>query len=113
MEMPKDVKGKTVDIETVDTLYRGDGMLLLVDSYVYSVERDGVWSIIDGIGDEYACESLFLDPPDSWEKLERDATDLSPCEYAKKRGLDAEYAFGSAMAQDIYRRARALAGDGE
>ena len=112
MEMPKDVKGKTVDIEAVRVLYRDNGDPCEVDAYVYR-PSDKAWKFIDSEGSSHYVDLFLVAPLDSWEKLERDATDLSPCEYAKKRGLDAEYAFGSAMAQDIDRRARALAGDGE
>lgn len=113
MEMPEDANGKTIDIAKCYALFGGDGKLLMVDSYVYSVEKDGVWSIIDSEGNEYACESLLIDPPDSWKQLEWDVKNLSPFDYVGRREIDTDIALGSAMAQDVYRRARALAGGAE
>ena len=112
VEMPKDGNGKAIDIETVRVLWGAHGKRFAVDAYVYGTD-DGRWSFIDRDGDQLFTSDFTVEPPDSWEKLKRDAFDLSPYDYVKKRGIDADLALGSAMAQDVYRRARALAGDTE
>lgn len=95
VKLPVDATGREIDIATAKILYTAD---------------DGTWSAIDRSGDGFECSDLTVDPPDSWDELKSDVKELSPVEYVEKRGLDASYAYGSVMAQDVYRRARALAG---
>ena len=110
VKLPVDATGREIDIATAKILYTADdGTRLLVGSYVYDC-ADGTWSAIDRSGDGFECSDLTVDPPDSWDELKSDVKKLSPVEYVEKRGLDASYAYGSVMAQDVYRRARALAG---
>ena len=117
IKLPLDATGKEIPLGT-KVLYGSDGSKYNIASFRYFPELDK-WEVLtedtSGFGDYETCDSddLTIDPPDSWEKLKRDAFDLSPYDYVKKRGIDANLALGSAMAQDVYRRARALAGDSE
>lgn len=116
---PVDSNGREVPLDTKKLVCRGETHE--VYCFIYSIERGG-WSV----GFKGSCGSALsaCTLPDSWEQLEEDAA-KDPCVYFCC-GDDSIYnkcpscpAYGDdcgpAMARDLVRRAKALAGvtDGE
>ena len=128
LAVPLDRDGLEVPA-TVETMYEDDGTArkvrcLCVDSgIVREIAADGYkpsqrcWgACLVGDGDLVReLRSLHLVRPDSWKRLEDDATML-PASYCEAKGLapnpSCQVANVNAMCLDIVRRAKALAGVG-
>lgn len=111
---PVDANGREVPLDTRELVYRGETRE--VYCFVYSIGRGG-WNV----GFKRSCGAALnaCTLPDSWERLEKDAK-KDACEYfcygdysiynkcpsCPAYGDDC----GPAMAQDVVRRAKALAG---
>lgn len=107
-----------------ETVWKKDGTKLTVERLVTSV--DGLVGCSDGteafgvpVIFNFIPSELYHELPDSWERLEDDAT-LVPAAYCHDRGLacacdpDPDAAtYIEAMSRDLVRRARALAERGQ
>ncbi len=109
---PKDADGEVVPLGT-EKLYTDDGEMVRVDSICHGARP---WRVKRMQSDKtYWLDSLHLHRPDSWERLEEDAAkgicdyfDHSSC--LKCPGFNhAGHSCDKARAQDIVRRAKALA----
>lgn len=126
LAVPLDRDGREVPA-TVKTMYEDDGtarkvLCLCIDTSAVRPSADGGYKPSQECwgarlaGDGFPVRelrSLHLERPDSWERLEDDAT-MPPASYCDARGL-ASLSFShlvntSAMCLDIVRRAKALAG---
>ncbi len=109
IEPPKDAEEHEIPLNT-KVLYRLDGEIVPVRTIEYW-PCEYVWRVTVGGGHytHYATSDLMLCPPDSWEKLEHDAT-LAPRDYLQARGLE-EHKDGriATMMADLVSRAKALA----
>ena len=85
VKLPVDATGKEIPLDT-KVLYREDGTAFDVYSWRYFVEG-GFWAAVERADLDVVCgDCLYLDPPDSWEKLLEDldrgsSKELSCCEY--------------------------------
>ena len=102
---PVDSDGEIVPLLT-KKLYAGNGEALDVKLIGF----DGRWVVTFDRKDLFNLDWFYLSKPDSWESLEEDAR-KAPREYIEERGITAEgVGRVTAMAQDIVRRAKVLAG---
>lgn len=103
--VPMDANGSVVPLDTNELAYRGDVRETCAFSYS---TRHGCWGVVFENGDSISLNACTM--LDSWERLEEDAR-MTPREYTEKRvvtvGSDGRVA---AMARDLVRRAKALAG---
>lgn len=111
VKLPRDAEGREIPLSTKE-LYHLDGNKVDVMAYSYwpfFKEWHVKWSS-DGIIDSDLASEFLLSPPDSWEKLEHDAT-LAPRDYLQARGIE-ERKDGriATMMADLVSRAKALAG---
>lgn len=114
---PVDADGEVVPL-TTKVMYDIDGGEHKVNFYSFAPES-GYWTVnIDEQSDSatHVTEGFHLTRPDSWEQLEEDA-DKGVCDYfghslcLKCPGFNhAGHSCDRARAQDIVRRAKALAG---
>lgn len=110
VELPKDAEGREIPLSTKE-LYHLDGEKVEVYSFNYWPEYKEwhvKWSS-DRLIDSVLASELLLSTPDTWEKLEHDAT-LAPRDYLQARGLE-EHKDGriATMMTDLVIRAKALA----
>ena len=84
--LPRDHEGREIPLDTL-VLYDAKGEEMYVSSYRYQCDVLGLstgWNVIseDAVGQcwQHPADSLYLNRPDSWEKLEEDLS----------RGADAE-----------------------
>lgn len=117
---PVDANGRVVPLETRELVYRGKTRE--VWSIAYNTSISLWWCCFAGTSEQKHLSDCTL--PDSWEQLEKDAR-KDACEYFgcgdgsiynKCPSCPAyDDDCGPAMAQDVVRRAKALAGvtDGE
>lgn len=109
---PRVLDADGVPIEAGDVVYCDDDPEPLTaashseDGTAVTVMDDGGYCMVD-------AHRLSHRRPDSWEELSRDVSGHSPDEYCAKRGIDCHCGKGSAMAQDVLKRAKALAKAGE
>lgn len=116
--VPVDANGHEVPLGTKELVF--DGERREVYCFIYNIGR-GCWNV----GFKRSCGAALsaCTLPDSWERLEKDAK-KDACEYFVGYGDGSVYnkcqscpAYGDncgpAMAQDIVRRAKALAGVAE
>ena len=109
VEPPKDAVGREIPLDT-KFLYHKNGEMSEVAGFSYLRRNNNKWTVILYGGlQNYTTSSLLLFPPDSWEKLEHDAT-LAPRDYLQSRGLE-ERKDGriATMMADLVSRAKALA----
>lgn len=118
--VPRDADGRMVPL-SVKTLFAGDGKMVTVDEVVF----DGCqWYVKCSDTSRLRLDGLHLSKPDSWERLEQDAA-KAPCDYfgvdcpngcdgcpAESDVIDTHICY-EAMAGDLIRRAKALAGVSE
>ena len=107
--LPRDAEGREIPLST-RVLYFLDGRAANVRAYEFEVAGGG-WRIsLCGGGVRLYPADMLLFPPDSWEKLEHDAT-LAPRDYLQARGIG-ERKDGriATMMADLVARAKALAG---
>lgn len=126
LAVPLDKDGREVPA-TVETMYEDDGTARKVRFLCINLgivrelgsrckdEPQEYWGA-RVVGDDFfvrKLDSLHLERPDSWERLEDDAT-MSPASYCEARGIAplpfSQIVNTSAMCLDIVRRAKALAG---
>ena len=130
IELPKDAEGREIPRNT-EVLYDINGKKVHITSFTYSfnvVGLYGQWKVfsfdISGEKDGMLpADSLYLTPPDSWEKLEEDLdkcieTD-DTCRYYSESGICAKCTrpdndgcgCTTVMFSDIKKRIRKLRGD--
>ena len=117
---PLDANGRMVPLDTRELVL--DGERSSVACYIYGPITRKWYVEFLGVDEQRHLNTCTL--PDSWERLEKDAV-KDPCRYF---GCDDDSIYnecqscpaygdacGPAMAQDVFRRAKALAGvtDGE
>lgn len=108
VELPKDAEGREIPLST-KVLYRIDGEMVGVESFVYFPNEHRWRVVVIGIFAQLLTSGLLLFPPDSWEKLEHDAT-LAPRDYLQARGIEGRKDGRIAtMMLDLVSRAKALA----
>lgn len=115
---PKVLDADGVEIKVGDTVWHEDGTMLRVDGFGGIEDGETIVNVhvIRGAVPWIAVRSLSLThvQPDSWERLEEDAT-MSPWSYCDRYGLvvdrsDGEFApTNETFALDLIRRAKALA----
>lgn len=118
---PKVLDADGVEIKVGDTVWHEDGTMLRVDGFGGIEDGETIVNvhIIRGATQWSAVRSLTLTHtrPDSWERLEEDAT-MSPWSYCERYGLvvdrsDGEFApTNETFALDLIRRAKALSEGG-
>ena len=130
IELPKDAEGREIPRNT-EVLYDINGKKVHITSFTYSfnvVGLYGQWKVfsfdISGEKDGMLpADSLYLTPPDSWEKLEEDLdkcieTD-DTCRYYSESGICAKCTrpdndgcgCTTVMFSDIKKRIRKLRGE--
>lgn len=89
IELPRDVEGLEIPLDT-NVLYYGNGDEHKVLSFTFSV-IDNIWRVL--FADDailYNTNNVYLNPPDSWDKLEEDLDRCieggSSCMYYAKDG---------------------------
>ncbi len=110
MPAPRDADGEVVPLDATE-LYTDEGEMVRVERITFN---GFLWHAWDS-GGVYRLGTLHLNRPDSWEQLEEDAAkgtcgyfDHSSC--LKCPGFNhASHSCDKARAQDIVRRAKALA----
>ena len=108
VEPPRDAGGREIPLDT-KVLYLLDGRKVEVFSFIYEPkQKEFRVAVADLIGG-FATSDFLLSPPDSWEKLEHDAT-LAPRDYLQARGIE-ERKDGriATMMGDLVSRSKALA----
>ncbi len=125
IELPKDADGREVPLDTT-TLYDESGQPLKVRVFQYSPEF-GKWLVhcwFNAAEMSSRVSKYYLAPPDSWEKLEEDLSEISKgtvCHYFHKGDSNACEGCPAAgtgscwptMARDIASRIRKLRGEGD
>ena len=108
---PMDADGLEIPLD-VDALYDKNGNRVAVSSWSYVRGRDNCWTfnlLFEYPDVPHYPQDYHLSKPDSWESLEEDAR-KAPRDYIEGRGITSERdGRVTAMAQDIVRRAKALA----
>lgn len=96
IELPKDAEGREIPLDT-KVLYDRHGDVYEVACYVYAVRQTisrRIWDAKMLNGTIRYTTSLYLTPPDSWEKLEEDlgrgadALNYEACAYFGKSACD-------------------------
>lgn len=92
LNLPKDAEGNAIPLN-VTTMYKKDGAQVRVDDLVHGVISNS-WCVFSGY-EKLAPSSLYLNKPDSWEKLLEDLDrgakkwDYGACGYFGKAGVSA------------------------
>lgn len=84
IELPKDAEGREIPLDT-ECLYTYKGEKQDVLSFTY-YRREDIWEIETDMRTVNSIY-LYLTPPDSWEKLEEDLSEISKgtvCHYFHK-----------------------------
>lgn len=131
IELPKDAEGREIPLDTT-AMYRADGKVVNISRWIYCTAlgflddfRRGWYAM--GSGDRIVSTvSLYLTPPDSWEKLEEDlgrgadALNYEACAYFGKSACDCSSCIADkgetcegVVMRDIASRIRKLSGEGE
>lgn len=74
VELPKDAEGREIPLDTT-TLYTVDGTQCDVSHFTYYPKckiAEQSWHIVFTSGLIKRASRMYLNPPDSWEKLEED-----------------------------------------
>lgn len=132
VELPKDAEGREIPRNT-EVLYDINGKKVHITSFTYHCDVFGHWAqwkvfSPDITGEKYGmlpADSLYLTPPDSWEKLEEDlgkiannpgevvcayfGREISDCDGCKLDGC--ECACSNAFLRDVIERIRKLRGE--
>lgn len=112
IELPKDADGLEIPLD-VDALYDKNGGRVAVSRWNYTRGRNNSWTfnlLFEYPDVPHYPQDFHLSKPDSWESLEQDAR-KAPRDYIEGRGIAAgKDGRVTAMAQDIVRRAKELAG---
>lgn len=83
--LPRDAEGREIPLDT-EVLYDANGKKLNITSFTFRCDaQNGKWAYWqvfspDAKSNDGMCDvdELYLTPPDSWDKLERDAL-KNPC----------------------------------
>lgn len=126
IELPKDAEGREIPLDT-KVLYDRHGDVYEVACYVYAVRQTisrRIWDAKMLNGTIRYTTSLYLTPPDSWEKLEEDlgrgadALNYEACAYFGKSTCDCSSCIADkgetcerVVMHDIADRIRKLRGD--
>lgn len=126
VELPKDAEGREIPLDT-KVLYNRGGDAYEVACYVYAVRQTisrRIWDAKMLDGTIRYTTSLYLTPPDSWEKLEEDlrrgadALNYEACAYFGKSACDCSSCIADkgetcerVVMRDIADRIRKLRGD--
>lgn len=126
VELPKDAEGREIPLDT-KVLYNKGGDTYEVACYVYAVRQTisrRIWDAKMLDGTIRYTTSLYLTPPDSWEKLEEDldrgadALNYEACAYFGKSACDCSSCIADkgetcerVVMRDIANRIRKLRGD--
>lgn len=127
IELPKDAEGREIPLDT-KVLYDRHGDVYEVACYVYAVRQTisrRIWDAKMLDGTIRYTTSLYLTPPDSWEKLEEDLgkianhqtevvcpyydREIKDCEGCKLEGYDCTCSH--AFLKDVMARIRKLRGE--
>lgn len=128
VELPKDAEGREIPLDT-KVLYNSGGDAYEVACYVYAVRQTisrRIWDAKMLDGTIRYTTSLYLTPPDSWEKLEEDlrrgadALNYEACAYYGKSACDCSSCIACKgetceriVMRDIADRIHKLRGEGE
>ena len=128
IELPKDAEGREIPLDT-KVLYDRHGDVYEVACYVYAVRQTisrHIWDAKMLDGTIRYTTSLYLTPPDSWEKLEEDlgrgadALNYEACAYFGKSACDCSSCVADkgetcerVAMRDIADRIRKLRGEGD
>lgn len=128
IELPKDAEGREIPLDT-KVLYNRHGDVYEVACYVYAVRQTisrRIWDAKMLDGTIRYTTSLYLTPPDSWEKLEEDlgrgadALNYEACAYFGKSACDCSSCVADkgetcerVAMRDIADRIRKLRGEGD
>lgn len=128
IELPKDAEGREIPLDT-KVLYDRHGDVYEVACYVYAVRQTisrRIWDAKMLDGTIRYTTSLYLTPPDSWEKLEEDlgrgadALNYEACAYFGKSACDCSSCVADkgetcerVAMRDITDRIRKLRGEGD
>lgn len=128
IELPKDAEGREIPLDT-KVLYDRHGDVYEVACYVYAVRQTisrRIWDAKMLDGTIRYTTSLYLTPPDSWEKLEEDlgrgadALNYEACAYFGKSACDCSSCVADkgetcerVAMRDIADRIRKLRGEGD
>lgn len=128
VELPKDAEGREIPLDT-KVLYNSGGDAYEVACYVYAVRQTisrRIWDAKMLDGTIRYTTSLYLTPPDSWEKLEEDLRrgagmlNYEACAYFGKSACDCSSCIADkggtcerVVMRDIASRIRKLRGEGE
>lgn len=128
IELPRDAEGREIPLDT-KVLYDRHGDVYEVACYVYAVRQTisrRIWDAKMLNGTIRYTTSLYLTPPDSWEKLEEDlgrgadALNYEACAYFGKSACDCSSCVADkgetcerVAMRDIADRIRKLRGEGE
>lgn len=103
---PTDANGCAVPLNT-EVLYDSNGKKVNITSFHFMRDAHGRWAYwkvfspdVRGEDGMLYVDGLYLTPPDSWERLERDVYHLVMSEYLETPADDVK---------DLVRRAKALA----
>lgn len=135
VELPKDAEGCEIPRNT-EVMYDANGKDVHITSFTYRCDVHGLWSQwkvfspdITGEKDGMLpADSLYLTPPDSWEKLEEDLGKVAKdrakavvCSYFDREAKDCEgckfencaCACSHAFLKDVMERIRKLGGESD
>lgn len=128
IELPKDAEGREIPLDT-KVLYDRHGDVYEVACYVYAVRQTisrRIWDAKMLDGTIRYTTSLYLTPPDNWEKLEEDlgrgadALNYEACAYFGKSACDCSSCVADkgetcerVAMRDIADRIRKLRGEGD
>lgn len=83
IKLPKDAVGRDIPRST-GVMYDANGKKLRITSFTYRCDVQGLWAQwkvfspdIKGEDGMLPANSLYLDPPDSWEKLDEDLSRIA------------------------------------
>lgn len=127
IELPKDAEGREIPLDT-KVLYDRHGDVYEVACYVYAVRQTisrRIWDAKMLDGTIRYTTSLYLTPPDSWEKLEEDldrgagASEYEACAYFRKSPCECSSCIADesiscerVLMRDVASRIRKLRGEG-
>lgn len=123
IELPRDAEGREIPLDT-KVLYDKSGSPCKVWRYVFlpNCTPSGIWSVVLDSALDRLTSKLYLNPPDSWEKLEEDldrcVAENHICMYYSKDGTcrncairDTSDGCFSKVLKDIVSRIRNLRGE--
>ena len=113
---PKALAADGEPLEVGQTVWHEDGTELRVVRFLREEDGETLVEVerVSGPTDWGECRSLSLthERPDSWEWLEDDIANVPCSDYCDLHGIDhSDTSYERAMARDLVRRAKKLAGD--